>query len=143
VQQEATISVLNNGIRLFATLAYIGNIKQIIRFFATDSVSGAELDSKLPLSEADLLKILRVPDICTQFFRRQWMFLTPIFQEDQSQRELEDWTILPFLGKREEFGSKGGFAKVYKVKVDFSHHRIAGAHGQVRFHYLSSRLSRT
>jgi hypothetical protein len=129
LRAEATSTILNNGIRLFATLASIRSIKLITRFLATDSFSGAQLDSKLPLSESDLLGIIRDPNTCTQFFQRQWRFLAPVFQENQSYRELADWTILPFL-RRTKIG-QGGFAVVYKVTVDASHHRIAGAHGEV------------
>ena len=49
LRAEAASTILNNGIRLFATLASIRNIKLITRFLATDSFSGAQLDSKLPL----------------------------------------------------------------------------------------------
>jgi hypothetical protein len=126
---EATSTILNNGIRLFATLASIRNIKLITRFLATDSFSGAQLDSKLPLSESDLLRIIQDPNTSTQFFQRQWRFLAPVFQENQSYRELADWAILPFL-RRSKIG-QGGFAVVYKVTVDAAHHRIAGTHGEV------------
>jgi hypothetical protein len=126
---EATNAVMNNGLRLFATLASIRSIKLITRFLATDSFSGSQFDSKLPLSESDLSKILRDSNVCIQFFERQWRFLAPVFQEDQAYRELEDWTILPFLGRKRI--ASGGFAVVYKVTVDASHHKIGGSHGEV------------
>lgn len=109
---EATNAAMNNGLRLFATLASIRSIKLITRFLATDSFSGSQFDSKLPLSESDLSKILRDPNLCTQFFERQWRFLAPVFQEDQAYRELDDWVVLPFLRRRKI--ASGDFAVVYK-----------------------------
>lgn len=129
LRTEALNAVLNNGIRLFATLASIRSIKLINRFLTTDSFSGSQFDSKLPLSKSDLLEILREPNSCNEFFKRQWRFLAPVFQEDQAYRELQEWTILPFL-ERKRIAS-GGFAVVYKVKVDASHHKFTGSNGEV------------
>jgi len=125
VRDEVTNAVLKNGRRLFAILASIRDIKSITRFLEADYFSGGQFDSKLPLSESSLLTILRDRDKCVQFSRKQWRFLAPIFREDQSYRELDDRTILPFLSSTPI--KDGGFANVFKVRVDASHHKIPGA----------------
>jgi hypothetical protein len=129
VQVEVTNAVLKNGLRLFATLASIRDIKSITQFLKSDYFSGGQFDSTLPLSEASLLTILSDPDRCLQFFRKQWRFLAPVFREDQSHRELDDRTILPFLSSTPI--GHGGFANVIKVRVDASHHQIPGVQAEV------------
>ena len=129
LQIEITNAVLKNGLRLFATLASIRDIKYITRFLESDYFSGGQFDSKLPLSEASLLAILRDPDRCLQFFRKQWRFLAPVLLEDQYHRELDDRTILPFLSWTPIMD--GGFANVFKVRVDASHHQIPVAQTEV------------
>lgn len=126
---EVTNAVLKNGLRLFATLASIRYIKSITRFLESDYFSGGQFDSKLPLSEASLQTILRDSERCVQFSRKQWRFVAPVLREDQSHRELDDRTILPFLSLTPI--RDGGFAKVFKVRVDASHHQIPGAQAEV------------
>jgi len=129
VQTEVTNAVLKNGLRLFAILASIRDINSITRFLQADYFSGGQFDSKLPLSESSLLKILQDPDKCLKFFRRQWRFLAPVLREDQFYRELDDRTILPFLSST--LIRSGGFANVFKVRVDASHHQIPGTQAEV------------
>jgi hypothetical protein len=121
---EITNAVLNNGLRLFATLASIRGISFITQFLKADHFSGGQFDSKLPLRESSLKAILPNSETCTQFFKKQWRFLAPVLREDQSHRELDDRTIMPFLSSTPI--GYGGFAKVFKVRVDASHHRIQG-----------------
>jgi hypothetical protein len=128
-RNEVTNAVLNNGLRLFATLASIRNIDCIVRFLKADYFSGGQFDSKLPMNESNLQTILQNEDISRKFFRKQWTFLAPVLREDQSHRELDDRTIMPFLSSTPI--GHGGFANVFKVRVDASHHQILGAQSEV------------
>lgn len=116
-QEKIPDIIRNDGLRLFATLATIGSIGCITRFIRAD-----HLDSKMPLSEASLSKSLPDALTCTQFFREQWKFLSPIFEAGQYPREYHDRTVLPFLSC--DHILDGGFSSVSKIKVDISHHRI-------------------
>lgn len=120
--RKITDIIRNGGFWLFATLATIGNIGCITRFIRADQFSDVQSDSKMPLSEASISKILPDTPTCTQFFREQWKFLSPIFETGQLPREYYDRTVLPFLSCVHIY--EGGFSSVSKVKVDISHHRI-------------------
>jgi hypothetical protein len=139
LQTETTNAVLKNGLRLFATLASIRGINLITRFLEADYFSGGHFDSKLPLSESALLTIVRDPERCLQFSRKQWRFLAPVLREDQSHRELDDRTIMPFLSSTPI--GKGGFSNVFKVRVDASHHRIPSAQAEVSSFLVNLKVS--
>jgi hypothetical protein len=126
---ESTDAVLNNGLRLFAILASIRNINYIDRFMRSNYLSGGQLDSKLPMDKAKLLTILQNEDVSRKFFRKQWIFCTPIFRDDQSYQELDDRTILPFLKLTKLL--PGGFSAISKVRLGASHHQIFGGQNQV------------
>ena len=129
VMNEVVDRVLEGGLRTFATLAAIGNIGSIMRFIKQDQFSGIPLDAKLPLKDADISQYFSDTRECTQFLRKQWTFLAPVFSGYRSHRELHERTILPFL--RKDFIGEGGFAKVYKVKVHASHHSLSSTPTEV------------
>ena len=121
----------------------IGDIGSITRFIQQDQFSGVPLDARLPLKDAKLptedaelslkdaniLQYFSDPGKATQFIRKQWTFLAPVFSENRLHRELDERTVLPFL-RRDSIG-KGGFAKVYKVKVHASHHTLSSTSTEV------------
>lgn len=127
-RDRITNTILKNGLKVFAILTSIGEIDSITCFVEADHFGG-ELDSRLPLSEAALVDILRSEVTGRKFFRKQWRFLAPVFQPDQSHRLLDDHTIIPFLTS--EPIRPGGFSKVSKVTVDALHHNIQQTHGEV------------
>ena len=122
---ETAIRIIDGGIRTFAVLAAIRDVRSITRFIREDQFSETPLDAKLPLKEADISRYFSNPDKGRLFLRRQWAFLAPVFSErTQSRRELDDRIILPFLQKK--LIAEGGFAKVYRVTIDASHHKLSG-----------------
>lgn len=122
---EIVKRIINGGIRTFAILAAVHEIRSITRFIKADQFAEVSLDAKLPLKETDISRYFSNPDKGRLFLRRQWTFLAPVFSErTRSRRELDDRIILPFLHKK--FIAKGGFAKVYQVTVDASHHKLSG-----------------
>ena len=122
---EIVNKVIDGGIRTFAILTAIDDIRSITRFIKEDHYSDVSLDAKLPLKEADVSRYFSNPDKGTLFLRRQWAFLAPVFSErTQSRRELDNRIILPFLHKK--LIAQGGFAKVYRVTIDASHHKLSG-----------------
>lgn len=121
---ETVDRVLDGGLRTFAVLADIQDIGSITRFIKEDQFSEISLDAKLPLNETDFFRYFSNPEKGRRFLRKQWSFLAPVFAENRSRRELDDRIILPFL--RKDYFTEGGFAKVYKVKVDASHYKLSG-----------------
>ncbi len=119
---ETVKRVLNGGLKTFATLAAVQDIRSITRFIKEDQFSEVSLDARLPLKETDISRYFSNPEKGKLFLRRQWSFLAPIFFENQSRRELNDRIILPFLKKI--LIDKGGFAKVYRVTIHRSHHML-------------------
>lgn len=125
-------AVFRNGLRLFATLASIRSIQFITRFLERSQVPDTDLDSKFPWNESSLLPILEDMKRCSNFFKKQWRFLAPVFKQDQYQRTLDERTILPFLSR--VVLKDGGFSRVSKVTIDGSHHRLPGTQGKVSRH---------
>ncbi|MCJ1436519.1 hypothetical protein MMC27_005898 [Xylographa pallens] len=115
ILNEIVHRILGGGLRTFAVLAAIQDIGNVARFIKADQFSDISLDSKLPLNEADIPRYFADPDKGKLFLRRQWTFFAPVFSENQSRRDLDDRTILPFLHKN--FIGQGGFAKIYKIDL--------------------------
>ncbi|KAL8878926.1 MAG: hypothetical protein Q9198_003363 [Flavoplaca austrocitrina] len=112
-QREIFKSILENGIRLFATLLSISRPERILDFIETDHFIHDQLDSRLPLSQEAVGHILKDPKLCARFYQHQWRFFPPVFSADRSHRGLQCETRLPFVSC-EELG-EGGFGKVAKV----------------------------
>ena len=120
---ETVNRVLNGGLRTFAVLGTIYDIGNITRFIKEDQFSRVSLDARLPLGETDISRYFSDSKKGEMFFRKQWSFLAPVFSfEDRLCRILNDRIVLPFLSKK--FVGEGGFAKVYKVTIDESHHTL-------------------
>ena len=121
LHDEIINRVLYGGLKTFAVLTAIGEIDAISRFVRKDDGIGQPLDARLPLSRSDLDRFVQRPESADLFYRKQWTFLAPVFSfEYSSFRELDDRTILPFLKKK--LFAEGGFAKVYIISLDGSHH---------------------
>lgn len=125
---ETVDRVIDGGLKVFAVLTAVQDIGSITRFIRGDQFSEVgSLDAKLPLKETDIPRYFSNPDNGKLFLRRQWSFLALVFSENRSRsrRELHDRTILPFLHKT--LIAEGGFAKVYKVKIEASHYKFKNA----------------
>ncbi|CAH0046931.1 unnamed protein product [Clonostachys solani] len=65
------------------------------------------------------------------FERNQWLFLAPVFTEDEFHHELHSDTPLPFLPIEPNPQPKlGGFSTVLEVHVDTSHQLVTTTYGQ-------------
>ena len=114
-QPELIRTILDNGLRVFATLLSFSRPDLIQKFLETDHFAHSQLDSRLPISKDSLLLILADEKLSTRFHKHQWRFLAPFFRADQSHRELQDNVILPFT-KCERLG-EGGFGEVHKMTM--------------------------
>ena len=121
-RQEAIRAILQRGLKVFATLASIREISSISRFIESDQSSGGFLDAKLPFEEPALNTIFPDRDLRSKFFRKQWRFLTPVLQADQSYRKYHEKTILPFLSSKPI--TSGGYGDISQVTIDPAHHNI-------------------
>ncbi len=118
-QPEIIGIVVNNGLRVFATLLSFSRPELILKFKETDHFAHSQLDSRLPLSEDSLKLILRDEKLSAKFFKHQWKFLAPFFRADQSHRELQDSVVLPFINS--EPLREGGFGEVHKMTMATSY----------------------
>ena len=118
-QPELIRIILDNGLRVFATLLSFSRPDLIQKFKETDHFAHSQLDSRLPISKDSLLLILADEKLSTRFHKHQWRFLAPSFRADQSHRELQDNVILPFT-ECERLG-EGGFGEVHKMTMAASY----------------------
>ena len=112
-QDEIVKAVLENGLRLFATLISLSRPELIVKFIEADHFAASQLDFKLPFSKQAVDLILKDDKLSTRFEKHQWRFFLPFFSADQSHRELGVSTRLPFV--RCEHLGEGGFGEVYKM----------------------------
>ena len=129
-QPELVRIIVDNGLRVFATLLSFSRPGLIQKFKETDHFAHSQLDSRLPLTKDSLGLILGDEKLSTWFYKHQWRFLAPFFRADQSHRELPDHVILPFTGC-ESLG-EGGFGEVHKLTMAASYQGLVPeATGQV------------
>ena len=121
-QPELIRIIVDNGLRVFATLLSFSRPGLIQKFKETDHFAHSQLDSRLPLSKDSLGLILGHERLSTRFYKHQWRFLAPFFRADQSHRELQDHVILPFT-KCEQLG-EGGFGEVHKMTMAKSYQAL-------------------
>lgn len=130
-QPELIRIVVDNGLRVFATLLSFSQPELIQKFKEADHFAHSQLNSKLPLFKDSLGLILRNEKLNARFYKHQWRFLAPFFRADQSNRELQDNVILPFT-KCEQLG-EGGFGEVHKITMAASYQGlISQGTGQVK-----------
>lgn len=130
-QREIIDIIVNNGLRVFATLLSFSRPELILNFKETDHFAHSQLDSRLPLSKESLGLILRDEKPSAKFYKHQWKFLAPLFRADQSHRQLENNVVLPFINS-ERLG-EGGFGEVHKMTIDASYQGLVpGARNHVR-----------
>ncbi|KAF6236138.1 hypothetical protein HO173_005767 [Letharia columbiana] len=130
-QREIINAILDNGLRLFATLLSLSRPELILKFIETDHFAQSQLDSRLPLSHHSLGLILRDEKLSARFYKHQWKFLAPFFRADQSHRELEDNVILPFIDCKRL--GEGGFGEVHQMTMVASYQGLVPeVKGQVK-----------
>ena len=118
-QPELIRIIVENGLRVFATLLSFSRPDLIQKFKETDHFAHSQLDSRLPMSQDSLVLIFADEKLSTRFYKHQWRFLAPFFRADQSHRELQDNVILPFT-KCEQLG-EGSFGEVHKMTIAASY----------------------
>ena len=118
-QPELIHIIVDNGLRVFATLLSFLQPELIGKFKETDHAAHSQLDSRLPLSQDSLLLILGDEKLSNRFYKHQWRFLAPFFRADQSHRKLQDNVILPFTNC-ERLG-EGSFGEVHKMTMAASY----------------------
>ena len=118
-QPELIRIIVDNGLRVFATLLSFSRPGLIQKFKETDHFAHSQLDSRLPLSEDSLRLILGDETLSKRFYKHQWRFLAPFFRADQSHRVLRDCVILPFT-ECEPLG-EGAFGEVHKMTMAASY----------------------
>ena len=129
-QQEIVKAILGNGLRLFATLISLSRPELILKFMEADHFTTGQLDSKFPFSKQAVGLILKDDRLSARFEKHQWRFFFPFFCADQSHRELEDSTRLPFV--KCEYLGEGGFGEIYKMILPAScQDLVPGAEGEV------------
>ena len=122
-RQEAIRAILQKGLKVFATLASIREIGAISKFIESDQSSDGFLDARLPLEVPALDVIFSDKDVRSKFYRKQWRFLAPVLQADQSYRKYHEKTILPFISSKDV--TSGGYGDVSRVTIDTAHHAIS------------------
>ncbi|KAJ2902156.1 kinase-like protein [Zalerion maritima] len=104
-------AIRNTSLAIFATLVLSGHQKYILGF-----LSRCLEDKALPFSEESLHFLPELPR--RNFVYDQWGFCPIVLQRGDIHRQFHNESILPFI--QEEQCGRGGFGKVYKVKVDGS-----------------------
>lgn len=79
-QPELIRIVVDNGLRVFATLLSFSQPELIQKFKETDHFAHSQLDSRLPLSKDPLGLILQDEKLSARFYKHQWRFLAPFFR---------------------------------------------------------------
>lgn len=127
-QREIIGIIVNNGLRVFATLLSFSRPELILKFKETDHFAHTQLDSRLPLFKDSLGLVLQDEKLSAKFYKHQWKFLAPFFRADQSHRELQDNVVLPFI-IHERLG-EGGFGEVHKVVMAASYQGLVPGEGR-------------
>ncbi|KAK0511849.1 hypothetical protein JMJ35_005699 [Cladonia borealis] len=121
-QPELIRIIVDNGLRVFATLLSFSQPGLIQNFLESDHFAHSQLDSRLPLSKDSLGLIIQNEKLSARFYKHQWKFLAPFFRAGQSHRELQDNVVLPFT-KCERLG-EGCFGEVHKMTMAAAHQSV-------------------
>ncbi|KAK5445182.1 hypothetical protein LTS15_010273 [Exophiala xenobiotica] len=119
-RDEVQEAIVNGGKRVFAILCLMEREKLIAQFSGNDNFLKGSLDSKLPLDEDALRRI--IPDDYRVFYDMQFELSAPIFRPNLHHRSLHDNCILPFTKVEPKGG--GAFGVVSKVTLTGSHQGI-------------------
>ncbi|KAK6527504.1 hypothetical protein TWF694_004487 [Orbilia ellipsospora] len=119
-QQTDTVDwIFIHGKRVFAILVALGHQEHLIlRFIERDFQT---VDEKLPFP-LDLLKEI-IPTLATEFFEKQWEFVSPIWSKNVIHREIPPGIRLPFT-----YNTKidaGGFGDIYEIRLHPDHQTVA------------------
>ena len=133
---ELAEEIVQRARKVFAILLLIGHGEAIQVIFKHDSLQKSSLDAKLPFAEPSLDKIFDDSSLASDFFERQWEFITPMFFRTLLPREFVHETILPFLGQ--ESKGEGSFGKVAKYDIHPENHGFPHAGQQVRYRNLTT-----
>jgi hypothetical protein len=119
-RDEVQEAILSSGKRVFAILCLMEREHLIVQFSGNDNFLMVALDSKLPLDEDALQRI--IPEDYRAFYDIQFEFSAPIFRPNLHHRRLHDGCILPFT-KVKPIG-EGGFGVVSRVTLAGAHQGI-------------------
>jgi hypothetical protein len=114
--------VMKGGLRLFSILIVVGQEKSILRFIERDGMQRSGLDDKLPFSADELQAIIPETDGASDFFKRQWEFVAPVFSRNVLHRSLNSKIRLPFVQNKKI--DEGGFGVVYEIKLHPDHQKL-------------------
>ncbi|KAK6337821.1 hypothetical protein TWF696_001300 [Orbilia brochopaga] len=119
-QEADTVSwIVANGKRIFAILVVLGNQEHLIPKFIEHDFE--TFDEKLPFP-LDLLQKV-VPSIATEFHKKQWEFVSPIWSKNVIHRELPPDIRLPFVYNKKI--DAGGFGDIYEIRLHPDHQVVA------------------
>jgi hypothetical protein len=120
LSDEVVDFVLKRAPKVFAVLVLINQVGQINKFIQNDQFGTHRLDHQLPFTRSRLKEIFEDDYVGGLFHEKQWEFTAPTFSGEVTPRNLERWTVLPYLS--EIHLTSGGFGSVYKVKIHPSYH---------------------
>ncbi|KAF3921298.1 Phytochrome [Orbilia brochopaga] len=119
-QEADTVKwILANGKRIFAILVALGHQEHLIPTFIEHDFE--TFDEKLPFPLELLQKI--VPSVATEFHKKQWEFVSPIWSKNVIHRELPPDIRLPFTFNKKI--DAGGFGDIYEIKLHPDHQVVS------------------
>ncbi len=126
---ELAEEIVQRARKVFAILLLVGQGEAIEVMFKHDSLQKSSLDAKLPFTEDSLENIFSDGSLASDFFERQWEFITPVFFRTLLPRVFENEMILPILDQTSK--GEGSFGKVSKYEIHPENHRFPHASQQV------------
>ncbi|MCJ1459965.1 hypothetical protein MMC28_010344 [Mycoblastus sanguinarius] len=93
---EIVRAVIPGGRKVFAILVLMNKLDLIAKFAESDTLQGANVDSKLPYERSALHSIFSGPGT-DRFYHTQWMFAVPHFRRGMGHLHLSDETIMPII----------------------------------------------
>lgn len=118
---DAVSNIRNGGAKVFALLVLVRCTNSLLEFINRDHFQRG-IDEQLPLSRADLERMLPSSNEAEDFYSRQWQFAVPVFSESIFNKVYPIDYILPFT-KDNRIGV-GGFGVVYEIEIDSSYHNF-------------------
>lgn len=113
--------IMRGGRRIFAILVVMKNEESSISYFIShDSFKETPLDEQLPFSVEVLNSINR--EIASDFYDRQWEFVSPILSKNVIHRILPCEVRMPFIHNRQI--GQGAFGKIFEIRLHPDHQPI-------------------